>query len=113
MAVRKSPCIVDGIEYKSGYAVAKTLGIRANTPRDRLRSLSCHKYIVEHRPKEDIERLSFSCNVARVQYPYIGHTAGKLEISRNEMKRRLSSLDCPHHVCAEIPKKPPRKQLWT
>ena len=91
MAVRKYPCIADRTEYRSEYAATRTLGIRANAPRSRLRSLGFPRHILEHKPKENIKKLSFSCSVARVHHPPIGYATRKLGISRNDMKKRQFS----------------------
>lgn len=112
MPRKRSPCTVNGVNYKSEGSAAKALGIYVTVLRCRLRSSNFPEYISRHHPKKYRRKKFIPCSVAGVNYVSTGLASRDLKVSVALLKSRLASLDYPDYVCTDIPKKP-RKYGYT
>ena len=108
MSRKKLPCIINGVHYESEYMATNALGISRATLRLRLISPNFPKYLSKHHSKRILRRTFIPCSINGVEYRSITSASKELELSRNAIKRRLSSLDYPNYTCACIVKKPPK-----
>ena len=108
----KYPCRVDGIDYESGVAAARALGIGVSVLRNRLRSLSYPEYTSEYHPKVDLKPRGKPCVISGVEYESGFVAARTLGISPGSLWLRLRSPNYPEYTSEYYPKVPrkPRKR---
>ena len=120
MPVKKNPCTVDGIHYKSESEAANALGIYVGILKNRLGSSNFPNYTSKHHPKvKRRKKIPFiSCTIKGVQYASVGEAARKLGKSPNLIFYRLRFFNFPDYVSAHIAKikqptkpKPPRYEV--
>ena len=104
--LKKQPCTIDGVEYKSEGATARAFGIRVPVLRNRLRSSNYPKYTSIYHTKQRRRKEVIPCSVDGVEYASLAVASRKLGIDSHKIKRRLASFDFPNYVCVDIPKKP-------
>ena len=103
--MKKLPCKVNVVHYESKREAATALGMNYGTLQYRVRSPNFPEYVSKYCPKKEPKRY-VSCSIGGVEYKSIASASKELKLSTYEIKKRLTCLDYPDYICANIPKKP-------